>query len=112
MKYRIEDREDVITIHMEGDVIGGPDAASLTEKIRGFISDNKKKFIIDMKSVNWMNSSGLGILIGCLTTVRNNNGKMCLIRVPKKVKDILKLTKLERVFEIYEDEKNAIEKIT
>ncbi|MFO7890087.1 MAG: STAS domain-containing protein [bacterium] len=109
MKFTIEERDNIILIRMEGDVIGGPDAATISEKIRDFLSQGKKKFIIDLKSVRWMNSSGLGVLIGCLTTVRNNQGKLILLHIPTKVKELLKLTKLERVFQQFENEDTAIE---
>ncbi len=111
MNFTIEERHDVVIIRMDGDVVGGPDAAALSEKIRKFLSTGKKKFIIDLKSVRWMNSSGLGILIGCLTTVRNSNGKLNLLHIPHKVKDLLNLTKLNRVFQLFEDEDKAIESI-
>lgn len=111
MKFNTEERDNIIVIRIEGDVVGGPDAAAISEKIRNYLSEGHKKFIIDLKSVRWMNSSGLGVLIGCLTTVRNNQGKLILLHIPKKVKDLLTLTKLERVFQQYEDEDKAFESI-
>ena len=93
MKFTVEERDDIIIIRLEGDVVGGPDAATISEKIRSFLSQEKTKFIIDLQSVKWMNSSGLGILIGCFTTVRNNSGKMSLLHIPPKVEKLLKLTK-------------------
>jgi len=111
MKFNIEERDDIILIRIEGDVVGGPDAATVSEKIRNYLSKGYKKFIIDLQSVRWMNSSGLGVLIGCLTTVRNNEGKLILLHIPKKVKELLKLTKLERVFQQFEDEDKAVESI-
>ena len=109
MKFTIEERDDIVMIRMEGDVVGGPDAATISEKIRGFLTQGRNKFIIDLKSVRWMNSSGLGILIGCLTTVRNSQGKLILLHVPQKVNELLQLTKLERVFQQFEHEETAIE---
>lgn len=109
MKFTIEEREDIVIIRLEGDVVGGPDAASVSEKIRNFLSQGIKKFIVDLHNVKWMNSSGLGTLIGCLTTVRNNNGKLSLLHIPPKVEKLLKLTKLERVFNQFDNEDKAIE---
>jgi len=111
MKFTIEERDSIVLIRIHGDMIGGPDAATISDKIRDLLSQEKKNFIIDLQSVRWMNSSGLGILIGCLTTVRNNQGKLVLLHIPQKVKELLTLTKLERVFRQFENEDRAIENL-
>jgi len=56
-----------------------------------------------------MNSSGLGILIGGLTTVRNSGGELKLLHLPKKIQELLQITKLDRVFGIFEDEGEVVD---
>jgi anti-sigma B factor antagonist len=68
--------------------------------INRLIDEKKTKIVIDLKNVELMNSSGLGILIGAVTLLKNNQGGLRLIQVPDKIQALLKSTKLNTVFEI------------
>ena len=72
---------------------------------------NKKNIIIDLNEVDWMNSSGLGILIGAVTTLKNNNGRLALANVSDRISNLLRITKLADVFEVYETIDSAIESL-
>lgn len=109
MKFRIRERKGVIVITLDGEMVGGPDATILTEKLHDLIDDGKNRIVVDMAKVDWMNSSGLGILIGGLTTVRNSGGELKLLHLPKKIQELLQITKLDRVFEIFEDEGKVVD---
>ena len=69
---------------------------------------NKKKLIIDLQHVEWMNSSGLGILIGAITTLKNNGGKLALAHVSERIQNLLRITKLTDVFPHYPDTESAL----
>ena len=73
-----------------------------------FIEQDKKQFIVDLSAVDWMNSTGLGILISGYTTLRNNGGKLKLANVTEKIKTLLVITKLDPVFESYDSIAEAI----
>jgi len=109
MKFSVQQRDEVVIITVDGEMVGGPDATLLSEKLRDLIDDRRNKIIVDMAKVNFMNSSGLGILIGGLTTVRNSGGDIKVLHLAKKLRELLRITKLDRVFEIYEDEEEAID---
>ena len=66
-------------------------------------------FIIDLENVEWMNSSGLGILISTVTVLRNNNGSLRLINVSDKIKNLLKITKLNTVFTLHDNYEQAVD---
>lgn len=89
--------------------MGGPEAGQINDKINALIDENKKKIIIDLGKVEWMNSSGLGILIGAITTLKNNDGQMVLIHVSDRIENLLKITKLISVFTIKPDLESAVE---
>ena len=108
MKFNVHMKEDVAVIAVEGEMVGGPDATQLSDKLRDLIEDGKTRVILDMERVDWMNSSGLGILIGGLTTVRNNGGDLKLLHLSKKLMELLRITKLRCVFEVYDKEDEAI----
>ncbi|MBN2031590.1 STAS domain-containing protein [bacterium] len=112
MKFNIKMREGIAIIVLEGDMVGGPDAALLSEKFRELIEAGSNRILLDMKHVDYMNSSGLGILIAGVTTVRNNGGELKLLHLIEKLRNLLRITKLHQVFEIYENEDEAIASFT
>ncbi len=107
---KLTDREEngVIVLEPTGKIMGGPDASLLHDKLYEFIEQDKKQFIVDLSAVDWMNSTGLGILISGYTTLRNNGGKLKLANVTEKIKTLLVITKLDPVFESYDSIAEAI----
>ena len=107
---KLTDREEngVIVLEPAGKIMGGPDASLLHDKLYEFIEQDKKQFIVDLSAVDWMNSTGLGILISGYTTLRNNGGKLKLANVTEKIKTLLVITKLDPVFESYDSIAEAI----
>jgi anti-sigma B factor antagonist len=108
MKLKSERHGSVLVMNMKGKIMGGPDANTFREELKGHIEDGVKKVVVDLGKVDWMNSSGLGILIGGLTTVKNAGGEMKLARVTDKIKSLLMITKLVQVFDSHETVESAI----
>lgn len=108
MNYEIEEKNGVVIIRIQGAMMGGPEANQLAEEFHSLVQDGKNKIVIDLHNVDQMNSSGLGILIGGLSRVRNQGGNVKLLHVGKKPKSLLSITKLDCVFEMYENEDDAI----
>ncbi|UCD17944.1 MAG: STAS domain-containing protein, partial [Candidatus Zixiibacteriota bacterium] len=88
--------------------MGGPDATILHEKLHECIEKGQKKVVIDLARVEWMNSTGLGILISGLTTLRNNGGELKLANVTDKIQSLLTITKLVTVFEAFDSIDDAV----
>ncbi len=88
--------------------MGGPDAALLNEKLYELIEAGKTNIIADLRKVDWMNSSGLGILIGGLTTMRNNSGNLKLVNITERIKRLMMITKLLTVFETFDSIDEAV----
>ncbi len=97
-----KDLRDIVVLELSGKIMGGPDAGLLNDKLHELIDQKKTKIVVDLGKVDWMNSSGLGILIGGLTTVRNNKGELKLANVTERIQSLLMITKLMTVFETYE----------
>ena len=102
------DKNNVTVLKLEGKLMGGPDATQLHESLHNLIDANIKNVVIDLKGVDWINSSGLGVLISGLTTVRNSGGNLCLAQPSDKIKNILTITKLSSVFMSYDNLDEAI----
>jgi anti-sigma B factor antagonist len=108
MKFDLREKKDVVIITIEGKMVGGPDATLLSEKLHECIEAGKKRVLVDMAKVDWMNSSGLGILIGGLSTVRGRGGSLKLLHVGKKPRELFAITKLDRIFEMHDEEEAAL----
>ena len=108
MKLKSDRHGSVVVIELKGKIMGGPDSAVFRDELKRHLDEGVKRVIVDLGKVDWMNSSGLGILIGGLTTVKNSDGEMKLARVTEKIKSLLMITKLVQVFEAYDSVEDAI----
>ena len=106
IKEKIENNVAVLTF--KGDLLGEPDTSNVRNKIHSLVTDNVKKIVIDLGGVNYMNSSGIGTLISCLTTVRNGGGELRLANVGGKVQNLFVITQLVKVFDTYETVERAL----
>jgi anti-sigma B factor antagonist len=80
----------------------------IRDAIRDLIAKGQKSILLDMGDVNYIDSSGLGELVSAYTSARNQSAALKLLKLTKKVHDLLQLTKLYTVFDIYDDEALAI----
>ncbi len=99
---------DVVVLELTGKIMGGPDASLLNDKLHDLLDKGKTKVIADLAGVSWMNSSGLGILIGRLTTMRNNGGDLKLSGVTERIQNLLMITKLLTVFDAHDSLEKAV----
>jgi anti-sigma B factor antagonist len=100
--------DDVVVLELAGKIMGGPDASLLNDKLNDLLDKGKTKVIADLAGVSWMNSSGLGILIGGLTTMRNNGGDLKLSSVTERIQNLLMITKLLTVFDAHDSLEKAV----
>ena len=98
----------IVVLELAGKVMGGPDANLLTEKLHELVDQKNTNVVADLSKVSWMNSSGLGILIGGLTTMRNNKGDLKLVNVTERIKSLLVITKLITIFETFDTIDDAV----
>jgi anti-sigma B factor antagonist len=108
MKLKTKEVKSVTVIELDGNIIGGPDATALNDYLHKLITENKKSIVVDLKMVSFINSSGLGMLIGALTTMRNSGGDLKLARASKKIEHLLEVTKLLKVFDLHKNVNDAI----
>jgi anti-sigma B factor antagonist len=108
MKMTDREQGGVVVLEPKGKIMGGPDATVLHDKIHELIAQKKLKVVIDLSKVDWMNSTGLGILIAGLTTMRDNQGELKLAAVTDKIESLLTITKLITVFESHDTVEQAI----
>lgn len=102
-------QNDVLVLKLEGDLMGGEDNETLRKIIDKAIKTENVEVVIDMSKVTWMNSSGLGMLISALTTLRSSGGDLRLANLNDRLRRPIQITKLDSVFNEYDSVKQAIE---
>jgi anti-sigma B factor antagonist len=110
MPLKIDTREvaHVTILDINGRIVLGEEIHDLRDAVRGLVEQNKKKIVLNLANVDYIDSSGVGELVGCFTTVRNAGGELKLLNLTQKVHDVLYVTKLYTVFDIRDDEFTAI----
>jgi anti-sigma B factor antagonist len=98
----------VSVLDLKGKITLGEGSVQVRDAIRGLVSKGKKSILLNLGDVSYIDSSGLGELVGAYTTAKNQSAEVKLLKLTKKVHDLLQLTKLYTVFETYDDETLAI----
>jgi len=110
MALKIASREvdGVAVLDLSGRITLGEGSVQLRDAVRGLIGKGKKHILLNLGEVNYIDSSGLGELVSAFTSAKNQQAEVKLLNLTKKVHDLLQLTKLYTVFDIYDDEAHAI----
>jgi anti-sigma B factor antagonist len=107
MKIKEKIENQVAILSLSGKMMGGPETTELHDHIRSLLGDGIKKVVIDLGGVKWINSSGLGVLMAVMTTLKNADGQLKLANVTEKVESLLMITQLMRIFETYDSVERA-----
>ena len=99
---------DVAILDLDGAVRMGDSANALRGAIRGLVADGNQKILLNLAGVKYIDSSGIGELIANYTTVGRGGGQLKLLNLTEKVQDLLVITKLLTVFDVYEEEAEAL----
>lgn len=110
MQLEIKERSvgDVVILELQGRITIGEGSVQLRDAVSQLLSNNRQQIILNLEGVSYVDSSGIGELVSRYTTTKNQGGQLKLLKLPKKIKDLLMITKLLTVFEIYEDEETAM----
>jgi anti-sigma B factor antagonist len=108
MKASSRSVDGIEVIKLDGKITIGSGDQQLRDVINNALTAGKTKILLDMGSVTTIDSSGIGELVGSFTTVTNRGGKLKLLHLPAKLNELLHVTQLITVFEVYENEKEAI----
>jgi anti-sigma B factor antagonist len=108
MKATSRDVNGVEIIKLEGKITIGAGDSQLREVIGNAINAGKKNILLDMSGVTTIDSSGIGELVGSYTTVTNRGGRLKLLHLPAKLNELLHVTQLITVFEVYDSEADAL----
>lgn len=99
---------DVAIVDISGRIVLGSESASLRSLVCELLDKGHKKILLNLAEVNYIDSSGLGNLVSGFTTARKQGGQLKLLKLTNKVHDLMQITKLYTVFDIRDDEAEAI----
>jgi len=108
MKSSTRQIDGVTVVDLSGRITLGEGSVILRETVRDLLSKGNKKILLNLGEVNYIDSSGIGELVHAYTSVKTRGGELKLLHLTKKVKDLLQITKLYTVFEVYTDEPTAV----
>ena len=109
-QLNIKERQagDVAIVDLDGDVRMGDSATALRGAIRSLVAGGNQKILLNLAGVKYIDSSGIGELIANYTTAGRSGGQLKLLHLTEKVQDLLVITKLLTVFDVYDDEAEAL----
>jgi anti-sigma B factor antagonist len=99
---------DVTVIDAAGRITLGEGATIFRDTVRDLATKGGKKLLVNLSDVSYIDSSGIGEMVSGFTTVTNHGGQLKLLGLSKRVKDLLQITKLYTVFEVFDDEASAV----
>jgi anti-sigma B factor antagonist len=108
LRVTYRDAGPITVVDIGGRITLGEGSALLRKTIRDLLEDQRVKILLNLADVNYIDSSGIGELVSAFTTVKNRGGDLKLLHLTKKVHDLLQLTKLFTVFDVYSDERTAL----
>lgn len=99
---------DVTILDMDGKITIGEGSVALRTSIRRLLEEGKKKILLNLARVNYIDSSGIGELVSSYTAINKDGGELKLLNLTQKLQDLLTITKLLTVFDVYEAEADAL----
>ena len=109
MKASTRQVNGVTVVDMSGRITLGEGSVILREAVKDLLAKGQKKILLNLGDVSYIDSSGIGELVSAFTSVRNQGGELKLLKLTKKVHDLLQITKLYTVFDIKDDEASAVQ---
>jgi anti-sigma B factor antagonist len=98
---------DITILDMSGKITIGEGSVALRSAIRRLLEEGKKKILLNLAGVGYIDSSGIGELVSSYTAINNAGGQLKLLSLTQKLQDLLAITKLLTVFDTYDDEEDA-----
>ena len=109
MKIKRRERDEVTILDISGDITIGKGDVELRKEISELVYAERKKVLLNLRKVDFIDSSGIGEIVRSLTTIQKNGGILKLLHLESKVRDLFTITRLITVFDTFENEKEAVD---
>jgi anti-sigma B factor antagonist len=108
LRIKTREKDGVVILDLQGKLMGGPDAETFKNTIHKIIDNGGKQVVVNLHGIDWINSTGMGILISGYTTMRRSGGDLRLLNVSDRIQSILYVTKLNLIFRCFDNEDEAV----
>jgi len=108
LEIQQRDREGITLLDLVGRITVGEEATHLRDRLRDLIANGARDFVLNLAEVDYIDSTGLGALVVCFTSLRKQNGRLKLLNLTPRNIELLVLTKLTTVFEVFDSEQDAV----
>ena len=108
MKVQTRQVDGITILDLSGRITLGEGSVTIRDAVRDVLAKGSNKILLNLGDINYIDSSGIGELVSGFTAVSNAGGQLKLLNLTKKVHDLLQITKLLTVFEVYDDEAKAL----
>ncbi len=108
LKLTVRTKDDIVIVDCAGRIVFGEESADLRDTVKMVITQSKR-IVLNLSGVSYIDSGGLGTLVALYTTARNSGGSIKLANLTPRVGDLLQVTKLVTIFDVYDSEDKAIE---
>ena len=108
MKASTRQIQDVTVVDLSGQIKLGEGSSVLRDTVKDLLSKGQRKILLNLADITYIDSSGIGELISAFTSTRNQGGQLKLLNLTKKIHDLLQITKLYTVFDVRDDEAEAL----
>ena len=102
------EREGIVIVHCTGQLVAGASTGVVRERLSQLVAAGSIQLILDLGGVTYIDSSGLGALVMCFSTARRAGGSMKLLNLSRRSIELIVLTRLEMVFEVFDEEQSAV----
>jgi len=108
LKLGTREVKGIIIIDLNGRLTMGEPCAAIRDEVHDQLRQGYTKLLLNLAEVSYIDSAGLGELTGAYTSVKNRDGQLKLLNLTKRVHDLMQITKLYTVFDVFDDEKKAL----
>jgi anti-sigma B factor antagonist len=99
---------DVAIVDITGNIVFGEESAALHDVVSGLLKKGQKQILLNLRGVNYIDSMGMGSLVGASTSVRKQGGELKLFNLSNKVADVMQMTRLYTYFDVMVDEATGV----
>jgi len=108
LQVSLQEASGVTVVHLSGRLTMGEGSARLRDEMCRMIASGKKRIVLNLAGMAELDSAGIGLLVGLYATASRSGGQLKLSNLSKRVKDLLVLTKLYSVFEVFDEQADAL----
>jgi len=108
LKMTNREVDGVTVVTLDGRIVLGDESIALRDAVKGLLADGKKKIVLNANNITMIDSSGLGILVGLYSSAKSAGGAVRLCQLGTKFREVLQITKLITLFDVYNSEAEAV----